>query len=60
MVRMVTNRNESCFLEIGIPTYNDYNRTRKLDRLLSILELETATLSANVKILKGSPGTLSF
>jgi glycosyltransferase involved in cell wall biosynthesis len=34
---MVTNRNDTCFLEIGIPTYN---RSRQLERLLTILQRE--------------------
>jgi len=44
---MVVTSDEWCFLEIGIPTYN---RSRKLSRLLTILEQETVTVSADIKI----------
>jgi glycosyltransferase involved in cell wall biosynthesis len=47
MARMVPTNDDWCFLEIGIPTYN---RCCKLDRLLTILERETATVSADVTI----------
>jgi len=46
MATMVTD-DESCFLEIGIPTYN---RSSKLNRLLTILEQETAVVSVDIKI----------
>ena len=47
MARMVTNRNERCFLEIGIPTYN---RCRQLNRLLTILEEEVKSVPDVVSI----------
>ena len=47
MARMVTNRDEACFLEIGIPTYN---RSRKLERLLTILEQEVQLVPDEVSI----------
>jgi len=47
MARMVINRDEFCFLEIGIPTYN---RCRQLERLLSILAEEVKSVPDDVSI----------
>jgi len=47
MARMVTNRDEVCFLEIGIPTYN---RSHQLGRLLTILEQEVQSVSDTISI----------
>lgn len=47
MARMVTNSHETCFLEIGIPTYN---RSQKLERLLTILEQEVQLVPEEVSI----------
>ena len=47
MARMVTNSDELCFLEIGIPTYN---RCRQLERLLTILEKEVQLIPNDVSI----------
>jgi hypothetical protein len=47
MAKMVVRDGEWCFLEIGIPTYN---RSRKLKRLLWILEQGTASIPLDLKI----------
>jgi glycosyltransferase involved in cell wall biosynthesis len=47
MAQLVTNRTETCFLEIGIPTYN---RSEKLERLLTILEQEVQLVPDDVSI----------
>ena len=47
MATMVVTEEESCFLEILIPTFN---RSSQLQRLLSILEQETASVLSVVKI----------
>jgi len=47
MARMVTNKDETCFLEIGIPTYN---RSRQLERLLTILEQELRSVPDHISV----------
>jgi glycosyltransferase involved in cell wall biosynthesis len=47
MARMVNNKDDICFLEIGIPTYN---RCRQLERLLTILEGEVKSVPDDVSI----------
>ena len=47
MAIILTTNEEKCFLEILIPTYN---RSRKLGRLLSILEKEIESIPESIKI----------